>query len=123
MTIFLSRCVPLSKYSPVTLHLSPAARILNENPGVYRGYYTVAQRYEFYFRVAKQYFTHSLRLFVKYCFCHLKIKFISSSHHVIFFLLYRQKDINKILDKNYRNYVIDKRTCDIKENKPLGSWM
>ena len=25
---------------------------------VYRGYYTVARRYEFYFRVAKQYFTN-----------------------------------------------------------------
>ena len=35
---------------------------------VYRGYYTEARRYEFYFRVAKQYFTHSLRSFVKYCF-------------------------------------------------------
>ena len=33
-----------------------------------RGYYTVARRYEFYFGVAKQYFTHSLRSFVKYCF-------------------------------------------------------
>ena len=25
---------------------------------LYRGYYTVARRYEFYFRVAKQYFTN-----------------------------------------------------------------
>ena len=25
---------------------------------VHRGYYTVARRYEFYFRVAKQYFTN-----------------------------------------------------------------
>ena len=25
---------------------------------IYRGYYTVARRYEFYFRVAKQYFTN-----------------------------------------------------------------
>ena len=58
----------------------------------------VARRYEFYFRVAKQYFTHSLRSFVKYCFCHVKIKFISSSRHVMFFLLYRQKDIDNIID-------------------------
>ena len=33
-----------------------------ENTGkarnLYRGYYTVARRYEFYFRVAKQYFTN-----------------------------------------------------------------
>ena len=49
----------------------------------------MARRYQFYFRVAKQYFTHSLRSFVKYCFCHEKIKFISSSRRVMFFLLYR----------------------------------
>ena len=32
MTIFYSEVEPLSKYYPVTLHLSPATRILNENP-------------------------------------------------------------------------------------------
>ena len=42
-----------------------------------RGYYTVARRYEFYFRVAKQYFTNERSEWVKYCFCHEKIKFIS----------------------------------------------
>ena len=42
----------------------------------------------------------------------LKIKFISSSLRVMFFLLYRQKNIDKILDGNYRNSVIDKLTCD-----------
>ena len=57
-----------------------------------RGYYTVAQRYEFYFRVAKQYFTNERSEWVKYCFCHEKIKFISSSRRVMFFLLYRQAD-------------------------------
>ena len=31
----------------------------------------------------KQYFTHSLRCFVKHCFHHSKIKFISSRHRVI----------------------------------------
>ena len=44
---------------------------------------------------------------VKYCFCHEKIKFISSRRrvHVRFFLLYRQKDIDKIIEgiRNYRN--------------------
>ena len=40
----------------------------------------MARRYEFYFRV------------VKYCFCHEKIKFISSSCRVMFFLLYRPAD-------------------------------
>ena len=32
MTIFYSDVEPLLKYSPVTLYLSPALRILNENP-------------------------------------------------------------------------------------------
>ena len=31
MTILNSDVEPLSKYSPVTLHLSPATRILNDN--------------------------------------------------------------------------------------------
>ena len=60
---------------------------------------------------------------VKYCFCHEKMKFISSSRRVMFFSLYRQKDIDKIIEGNYRNYVIDKLTCEIMENKPLGSRM
>ena len=33
MTIFYSDVEPLSKYSPVMSHLSPATRILNENSG------------------------------------------------------------------------------------------
>ena len=67
----------------------------------------MARRYEFYFRVAKQ----------KFCFCHEKIKFISSSSRVIFFLLYRQNDIDKIIEGNYQNCVIDKLTCEIMEKK------
>ena len=90
---------------------------------IYRGYYMVARRYEFYFRVAKQYFTNERSEWVKYCFCHEKIKFISSSRRVMFFLLYRQNDIDKIIEGNYQNYVIDKLTCEIMENKPLGSRM
>ena len=74
----------------------------------------------FIFESAKQYFTHSLR---SYCFCHETIKFISSSRCVMFFLLYRQKDIDKIIEGNYQNYVIDKLTCEIMENKPVGSRM
>ena len=58
---------------------------------------------------------------VKYCFCHEKIKFISSTRRVMFFLLYRQKDIDEIIEGNYRHYVIDKLMCEIMENKPLGS--
>ena len=60
---------------------------------------------------------------VKYCFCPEKIKFISSSRRVTFFLLYRQKDIDKIIKGNYRNYVFDKLTCEIMNNKPLESRM
>ena len=59
---------------------------------LHRGYYTVARRYEFYFRVPKQYFTNERSEWVKYCFCHEKIKFISSSRRVMFFLLHRHAD-------------------------------
>ena len=52
-----------------------------------------------------------------------KKKFISSSCRVMFFLLYRQKDIDKIIEGNDRNYVIDKLTCEIMENKPIWSRM
>ena len=52
-----------------------------------------------------------------------KIKFISSSRRVMFFLLYRQKDIDNVIEGNDRNYVIDKLTCEIMENKPLWSRM
>ena len=45
------------------------------------------------------------------CFCYEKIKFISSSRRVMFFLLYRQNDIDKIIEGNYQNYVIHKLTC------------
>ena len=38
-------------------------------------------------------------------------------------LLYRQKDINKVIEGNDRNYVIDKLTSEIMENKPLGARM
>ena len=83
----------------------------------------MARRYEFYFRVAKTIFYSLAALVRKILFCHSKIKFISSSRRVMFFLLYRQKDIDKIIEGNYRNYVIDKLTCEIMENKPLGSRM
>ena len=58
----------------------------------------MARRYEFYFRVAKQYFTKERSELVKYCFCHEKIQFTSSSRRVMFFLLYRQKDIDQIIE-------------------------
>ena len=48
---------------------------------------------------------------------------MSSSRRIIFFLLYRQKEIDKIIEGNERNYVIDKLTCEIMENEPLGFQM
>ena len=35
----------------------------------------------------------------------------------MFFLLYRQKDIDKIIQGDYCNYVINKLTYEIMENK------
>ena len=83
----------------------------------------MARRFEFYFLMAKTVFYSLPALVQKILFCHLKIKFISSSLCVTFFLLYRQKDIDKIIEGNDQNYVIDKLTCEIMENKPLGSQM
>ena len=41
----------------------------------------------------------------------------------MFFSLYKQKEIAKIIEGNYWNYVNDKLTCEIMENKPLGPQM
>ena len=41
----------------------------------------------------------------------------------MFFLLYKQNEIDKIIEENYQNYVINKLTSEIMENKPLGSRM
>ena len=153
---------------------------------LHRGYYTGARRYEFYFRVAKQYFTNERSEWVKYCFCHEKIKFISSSRRVMFFyyidmlmtallMIFRRfpttfRRFSKIVPKAGRtlpnifrkfpkisedarrlpktfeedpkmfrwysnefkynlrdkldiNEIIDILTCEIMENKPLGSRM
>ena len=48
---------------------------------------------------------------------------VSSSRRVMFFLLYRQNHTDNIIEGNYQNYGIDKLTCEIMENKPLGSRM
>ena len=52
-----------------------------------------------------------------------KIYIFKPPCNIMFLLLYRQNDINKIIEGNYQNYVIDKLTCEIMENKPLGSRM
>ena len=83
----------------------------------------MARRYEFYFLVAKTIFYERAQRVSKILFCHSKIKFISSSRRVMFFLLYRLKDVDKIIQGNYQNYVIDKLTYECMENKPLGSRM
>ena len=41
----------------------------------------------------------------------------------MFFSFFRQKDIDKIIEGNDGNYVIDKLTCEIMENKSVGSRM
>ena len=46
--------------------------------------------------------------------------YIEPSRRVMFFLLYKQNEIDKIIEGNYQNYVIDKLTCQVMENKPLG---
>ena len=58
---------------------------------MYRGYYTVAQTYEVYLRVK--------------VFFHEKINFISSSQHVIFFILHRYEcfENKKIDEKQIEN--------------------
>ena len=38
----------------------------------------------------------------------------------MFFLLYRLKDIDKIIEGNYRNNVINKLTCEIMEINHSG---
>ena len=73
----------------------------------------MARRNEFYFRVAKV----SKILFLPR---ENKIHIFKPPCNIMFFLLYRQKDIDKIIEGNYRSYVVDKLTCEIMENKPLG---
>ena len=78
---------------------------------IYRGYYTEARRYEFYFRVVKTIFYHE------------KIKFISSSRRVIFFLLYRQECFCTNNSVKAGNDVIVILTGEDMENTPLESRM
>ena len=77
----------------------------------------------FIFEWQNTYFTNERSEWLKYCFCPEKIKFISSTHRVMFFLLYRQKDFDRIIEGTCWNYVIDNLTCEIMENNTLGSRM
>ena len=87
---------------------------------IHRGYYTAVRRYEFYFLVAKKIFYKRAQRVSKILFCHSKIKFMSSSRRVIFFLLYRQKDIDK---NNNRGKVPKLRQIMENTCRPLGSRM
>ena len=71
----------------------------------------MAERYEFYFQVAKQYSTNENSEWLKYFFWHEKIKFISSCPWVMFFLLH----IHKCLARKYT-------TCKIHKNHPGAQW-
>ena len=51
------------------------------------------------------------------------MNFIFKWQNNIYIYIYRQKDIDKIIEGNHRNYDIDKLTCEIMENKSLGSRM
>ena len=55
----------------------------HQNPRLYRGYYMPARGYEFYLRVFNS-ISHRVE--------HEKIKFVSTSGHVIFCLLYKQQN-------------------------------
>ena len=50
-----------------------------------------------------------------------KIHILKPPCNVLF--MYGQKDIDNIKEGNDQNYVIDKLTCEIIENKPLGPGM
>jgi len=55
--------------------------------------------YEFIFECSTQYLTHLLRSLVRYQVEHSKIKFISTSGHVIFCLLYKHTN-DDVFDDN-----------------------
>ena len=80
---------------------------------LYRGYYTAARRYDFYLRVVK-----TERVFLT----HEKIKVISSSHRVMFCLLYspKQKIVKFHSQKQIgKSHVNDIFTSEDMENMSL----
>ena len=91
---------------------------------LHTGYYTAARRCEFYFRVVKTiFYERAQRVSKVLFFYHEKIKFISSSHRVIFFLLYGQEYFRTNNSVRAGNDVIDILTSEDKENTPLESGM
>ena len=80
------------------------------------------RKYEFYFRVVKTIFYKRAQR-VKYCFYHEKMKFISSSHHVIFFSLHGQEYFCTNNNVRAGNDVINILTSEDMEKMPLKSQM
>ena len=81
-----------------------------------------AQRYEFYFQVVKTIFYERAQRVSKILFLTRENEFISSSHHVIFFLLYRQIYRTNGSERA-GNDIINILTSEDMENMPLGSQM
>ena len=79
--------------------------------------------YEFYFRVVKTIFYEGVQRASKIVFYLEKIKFISSSHRVIFFLLFRQDCFCTNNSVKAGNDVIDIPTSEDMETTPLESRM
>ena len=84
----------------------------------------MARRYEFYFRVVKTIFYERAQRVSKILFFYQeKIKFVSSSHRVIFFLLYGQEYFCTNNSARAGKDVIDILTSEDMENTPLESRM
>ena len=60
----------------------------------------------YFLAVKKQYFTHSMHLFVKYCFYHLKVKFISLRRCVISSIIYQSPGKRGVLGSIFAGYVL-----------------
>ena len=84
-----------------------------------RGSYTAARRYEFYIRAVKTIFYERAQRVSKILFLPREIKFISSSHCVIFFLLYGQEHSCTNSSVKAGNDVIDILTSEDMEKTPL----
>ena len=119
--------VKVHTHFQTTIAQKPYSRLGQDVPikRIHRGYYTAARRYEFYFRVVKTiFYKRAQRVSKILLFYHSKIKFISSSHRVIFFLLYRQESFCTKNSVKAGNDVIDILTSEEDmENTPLESPM
>ena len=88
-------CSWFYRHPPSTWLNLIASLILPRWGNIYRGYYTVARRYEFYVRVAWTISHQWAKRTSEILFLHENIKFISSSQRVMFFLLYGETNSTK----------------------------